>query len=189
MLFTQFKKFLARIFRKKKQGYAGFANDLHIRGAAAETGRPRRYHRLAKIRQRIQTKKREYQEEYSRPMSRKRGYVRFTVLLMVVLALPLVWVYGGGAKVRQGLQAIALFQVGKIEITGCAAVPQKKILDVSGIVAHQTSLLTLNSSQIESRIAAVPWVAPGNGNKELAGNNSNSSRRKRSGGPSPFSEW
>lgn len=160
MVFSRLKKSLASLFRKKKKGYASFPNDLHVRGAAAETGQHKnRFYRLAKIRQRIQSKKREYQEEYSRPVSRNKMHARLGVLLVLVTALPLAWVFGGGDKVRQGLQAITFFRVGKIEITGCAAVSKEKILDASGIVPHQTNLLTLNSKQIEARIAAVPWVA------------------------------
>ncbi|MBU1568535.1 MAG: FtsQ-type POTRA domain-containing protein [Proteobacteria bacterium] len=160
MLFTRIKKTLVSIFRKKKKGYATFANDLHIRGAVAET-RPykNRLHRLANIRQRILSKKTEFQEEYSRPVDRVKMYARFGALILMLTALPLAWLFGGGEKVLQGLQSIAFFRVGKIEITGCTAVPKEKILNASGIILHQTNLLTLDSKQIEARIAAVPWVA------------------------------
>lgn len=160
MLLTKLKKSLTGLFRKKKPGYASFSSDLHIRGAAAETSQYKpRFHRLAKIRQRILGKKRDYQEEYSQPVSRKRGYVKFAVLFLMVSALPFAWAYGGGERVRQGLQSITLFKVAKIEITGCTAVSKEKVLAASEIVPHQTSLLTLQGSQIETRIAAVPWVA------------------------------
>ena len=160
MLLTKLKKTLTRLFRKKKSGYASFSSDLHIRGAVAETSHYKpRLHRLAKIKQRIQGKKREYQEEYSRPVSKKKGYVGFAVLFLVVLALPFAWVNGGGEKVRQGIQAIALFKVAKVEITGCTAVSKEKVLVASGVIPHQTSLLTLQASQIETRIAEVPWIA------------------------------
>jgi cell division protein FtsQ len=160
MLFAKLKKYLTTAFRKKKHGYASFSSDLHIRGAAAETSQYKpRLHRLAKIRQRIQGKKKEYREEYSRPATRKMVSIKFAILFLAIIALPLGWVYGGGEKVRQGLQSIALFKVAKIEIAGCTAVSKERVLDASGIIAHQTSLLTLDSSQIEARIAAIPWVA------------------------------
>lgn len=161
MLLTRLKKFIIRLFRKKKQGYASFASDLHIRGAVAETtGYKPRHHRLEKIKRRIQGKKRELQEGYGQPVSRKKGNVKTFVLFFVILAMPLVWVYGGGTeKVREGLQSIHLFKVGKIEIAGCTAVSKEKILEVSEITPYQSSLLTLRSSEIEARIAKVPWVA------------------------------
>ena len=160
MLYDRIKKFLASVFRKKKKGYASFSSDLHVRGAATEIGNYKnRLHRITKIRQRIQAKKREYQEEYSRPLLRSKMYVRLGVLLLLVSVLPLVWVYGGGEKILQGLQSIAFFRVARIEITGCTAVSKEKILNVSGIIPQQTNLLTLNSKEIEARIAAVPWVA------------------------------
>jgi len=160
MLYARIKRFLAAVFRKKKKGYASFSSDLHVRGAAAEIGKYKnRLHRITKIRQRIQAKKREYQEEYSRPLLRSKMYVRLGALLLLVSALPLAWVYGGGEKILQGLQSIAFFRVARIEITGCTAVSKEKILDASGIVLQQTNLLTLNIKEIEARIAVVPWVA------------------------------
>jgi POTRA domain, FtsQ-type/Cell division protein FtsQ len=160
MHFSELKNYIARKFGKKKPGYTSFSSDLHIRGAAAETARYKpRLHRLAKIRQRIQGKKKDYQEEYSRPASRNRTSIKLAVLILVTMALPLVWVYGGREKVHQGLQSIALFKVTKIEVAGCLAVSKEKIVDASGIITHQTSLLTLDKAQIEARIASIPWVA------------------------------
>ncbi len=160
MLLTKFKNFFATAFRRKKPGYASFSSDLHIRGAAAETGQNKsRLDFLAKIRRKIQGKKREYQKEYSRPVRKKPVYVKLVILLLVIMVVPLGWMYGGGEKVRQGLHSISLFKVTKIEIAGCTAVNKEKILDASAIALHQTSLLTLDTSQIASHIAAVPWVA------------------------------
>ncbi|MFH0785191.1 MAG: FtsQ-type POTRA domain-containing protein [Pseudomonadota bacterium] len=158
MLYIRLKKYFSTLIGKKKRGYASFASDLHIRGAAAETGKHGRLHFLAKIRKYLQAKKREYQEAYHRPMSRKKIYFKFCLLFLLVMALPLLWIYGGGEKVRQGLQSIVLFRVSKIEIAGCTTVSKEKVLEASGIIVHQTSLLTLKSSQIEARISSVPWV-------------------------------
>lgn len=160
MPLPKFKKLVDTIFRKKKPGYATFSSDLHVRGAAAETGshKSRRFH-FAKIRQRIQTKKRAYQEEYSRPVSRKGLYARLGGGLLVILALPFLWVNGGGEKVRQGLQSFSAFRIDKVEVIGCTTVSKEKIIETSGIVLHQTSLLALDTSEIEARLASVPWVA------------------------------
>ncbi len=159
MLFTELKKSLTQMFRKKKQGYAVFSSDVHIRGAAAENTQYKpRYHRLAKIRQRIQGKKKDFPEEYHRP-AKKKSYGRFIILGVLILAVPLGWFFGGGDKVRQSLQSISFFKVAKIEVSGCAAVAQEKILEASGIITHQTSLLALDVAKIESSIATVPWVA------------------------------
>lgn len=157
-MYSRLKKYFSNLIRKKKRGYAGFASDLHIRGAATETGKHGRLHFLSKIRKLLRAKQREYLEEYRRPTSRKRLYVKFSFISLLVMALPLLWIYGGGEKVRQGLQSIALFRVNKIEIAGCTTVSKEIVLEASGIILHQTSLLALNRSQIEARIASVPWV-------------------------------
>lgn len=161
MVFTRLKKSFIRLIRKKKQGYASFASDLHIRGAAAETKQYKpRQRRLAKLKQRLQGKRKDSQEGYGQQVSRKDGNIRTFILILILLALPVAWVYGGGTeKVRKGLESINLFKVGKIEIAGCTAVSKEKILEISEITPYQSSLLTLSSSQVEARIATVPWVA------------------------------
>ena len=160
MLITKIKQYFSRGGKKKRRGYAGFSSDLHVRGAAAEMGnfKPRR-NRLAKLRQQLQAKKKESREDYSRPKSRVRMYLRFAFLLLILSALPLIWSYAGGKKITEGLQAIAIFNVDKIEIIGCSAVAKEKIVEASGIILHQSSLLSLRTSQIEANISAVPWVA------------------------------
>ena len=157
---TVLKKNILRLFRKKKPGYTGFSSDLHIRGAATETGQYKsRLHPFIRFRQRIQSKRREYSEEYGRPVNRSKGYLKYVLLLLVLLSFPLAWLNGGGDKVRQGLQSLAFFKVNTIEIAGCAAVPKEKIVEASGIIVHKTSLLALDTSQLEKHISAVPWVA------------------------------
>ncbi len=158
MMYSRFKKYVSTLIPKKKRGYASFASDLHIRGAAAETGKHGRLHFLSKIRKHIREKQRAYLEEYRRPMSRKRLFIKFCFFFLLVMALPLLWIYGGGEKVRQGLQSIAIFRVNKVEIAGCTTVSKEKVLEASGIILHQTSLFTLSSRQIEARISSVPWV-------------------------------
>jgi cell division protein FtsQ len=160
MPLPNFKKLFDRIFRKKKPGYATFSTDVHVRGAAAETGshKSHRFH-FAKIRQRIQTKKRGYREEYSRPVSRKGQYARFGGALLVILAVPFLWMNGGGEIVRHGLQSFTAFKIDKVEVVGCTTVSKEKIIEASGIVLHQTSLLALDSADIVARLASVPWVA------------------------------
>ncbi len=157
---TVLKKNILRLFRKKKPGYTAFSSDLHIRGAAAETGQYKsRLHRFIKIRQRLQSKRREYSEEYNRPLYSSRKYLKYALLFLLLLVLPLVWLNGGGEKVRQGLQSLSFFKVNAIEVVGCVAVPKEKVLDASAIILHKTSLLTLDTSQLEKHIGAVPWVA------------------------------
>jgi cell division protein FtsQ len=160
MLIAKIKNYFSRGGKRKRRGYASFSSDLHVRGAAAEMDnfKPRR-NRLTKLRQRLQAKKQESREEYSRPKSKGRMYIRFAFLLLVVIAVPLLWSYGGGKKIIQELQAIAIFKVEKIEIIGCSAVAKEKIVDASGIILHQTSLLSLHTSLIEANISAIPWVS------------------------------
>ena len=154
------KKNILRLFRKKKSGYAGFSSDLHIRGAAAETGQYKsRLHPFIRFRQRLQSKRGDYSEEYGRPVNRNKGYLKYALLLLVLLSLPLAWLNGGGDKIRQGLQSLAVFKVNTIEIVGCVSVSKEKIVDASGIIVHKTSLLALDTSQLEKHISAVPWVA------------------------------
>ncbi len=118
-----------------------------------------RHHRLARLKRLLLAEKSKAHEGYSRPVARKRPIVRVGGTVVFLAVLVLAAVFGGRAKFGEALQSIAWFKVNKIEVTGCTAVAKDKLVEASGIVLYQTSLLTLSSSQIEAKLAAVPWVA------------------------------
>ena len=159
MRLTTLRKALARLIGKKKAGYASFSSDLNIRGAAAESGSSRRLHRLAKIRQRFQTKKREQNQGYGRPSAKRRPLVNTLLFLALPLLLVAAWFFGGGEFLRRQVEGMDFFRVNKIEVSGCNAVSREKVVEASGITLRQSSLLTIDLDQCRERIAKLPWVA------------------------------
>jgi cell division protein FtsQ len=162
MLPNGLKKLFTRVFRRKQHPNSGVKSDLALRGVPLPGGSgqfKRRPQRLAKLKQLILAEKRRSHEEYSRPAARKRPLVKLVAAVVLLLVLVLAGVFGGREKVGQALQAITWFKVTKIDVVGCTAVAKEKLVDASGIILYQTSLLGLNSSQIEAQLAAVPWIS------------------------------
>lgn len=115
--------------------------------------------RLVRLKRLLLTKKSKAHEGYSRPVARKRPIVRAGVTVFTLIVLGLAVVYGGKAKMAEALRAISWFKINKIDVIGSTAVARDKLVEASGIILYQTSLLALNSSQVEAKLAAVPWVA------------------------------
>lgn len=159
MRLTTLRKAWARLRGKKKAGYASFSSDLNIRGAANESGTSRRLHRLAKIRQRIQTKKREQSQGYGRPVPKRRALIKVVALGALPLFVAAAWFFGGGDLLRRQIEGMAFFRVNKIEVSGCNAVSRDKVIEASGIALRQSSLLTIDLDKSREGIAKLPWVA------------------------------
>jgi cell division septal protein FtsQ len=147
------------VMRKKKPGYASFSSDLNIRGAAAESGRPKRWHRLSRFRQRLQAKKREQPQGYGRPAPKGHSLYRVLAGLAVVGLVAAGWLLGGDQLLRRQVEGLTFFRVTKIEVSGCTAVAREKVIEASGIVLRHSSLLTIDLAASRDNIAKIPWVA------------------------------
>jgi cell division protein FtsQ len=159
---TGLKKFLSRLLRRGKHSTTGLRSDLTLRVVPLPGGSGQvrsRHPRLVRLKRLFLAKKNKAHEGYSRPVVRKRPIVRAGVMVAILSVLGLAIVFGGKAKLAEALHSIAWFKINKIDVVGCTAVARDKLVEASGIVLYQTSLLALNSSQIEAKIAAVPWVA------------------------------
>lgn len=159
MWLTTLRKNIARLVGKKKAGYASFSSDLNIRGAAAESGRPRRLHRLMKFRQRILSKKPEPNQGYGRPTVKRSPLFKGVLTLVGLLVIVTAWSLGGSEVLRRQLESLTLFRVNKIEVSGCNAVSRDKVIEASGIALRQSSLLTVDLEGSRQAIAKLPWVA------------------------------
>lgn len=159
---TGLKKLFTRLFRRRKHATSGIKSDLTLRVVPLPGGSGQvkpRHHRLARLKRLILAGQSKGHEGYSRPVARKRPIVRVGVTLAFLIVLGLAAVFGGRAKLDEALQFLAWFRINKIDVIGCTAVTRDKLVEASGIVLYRTSLLALNSSRIEAKLAAVPWVA------------------------------
>jgi cell division septal protein FtsQ len=159
MWLTNLQKALGRLIGRKKSGYTSFSSDINIRGAAAESGRPKRWHRLSKFRQRFQAKKREQPQGYGRPAPRGSSLYRVLAGLAVVGLVTAGWLLGGDRLLRRQVEELTFFRVIKIEVSGCNAVAREKVIEASGIVLRHSSLLTVDIDASRENIAKIPWVA------------------------------
>ncbi len=159
MRIEDLKKWLSRLLRRRKSGFTSFSSDLNIRGAAAESGRTRRPSPLSRLRQRLRAKKLEQSQGYGQTAVRRRSLVRPLLALALVLLLPAGWFLGGGELIGRHIDGLTFFRVNKIEVSGCTAVPRDKVVEASGIVLRQSSMLAVNVEESRKRIAAIPWVA------------------------------
>ena len=159
MRIEDLKKRLSRLLHRRKSGYTNFSSDLNIRGAAAESGRTRRPSALSRLRQRLRAKKLEQSQGYGRPKARHRSLAGPLAVVAVVVLLPAAWYFGGGEVLGRHLDGLSFFRVNKIEVSGCTAVPRDKVVEASGIVLRQSSMLAVDLEESRKRIAAIPWVA------------------------------
>lgn len=159
-LLTVLKKLFGSIAGKRKPGNAYPKSEVRIHtGPVNNNTFQVRRRRLEKLKQRILSRKNREQDGYgNRPAGRRKMPVWLGgTLLFVCLAL-LFWGFGGREKLWQGFQSITFFKVARIEFTGCSIVPREKLAEASGIILHQTSLLGLDASRVETSLIAVPWV-------------------------------
>jgi cell division septal protein FtsQ len=159
MWLTTLQKTLSRLLRKKKPGYIGFSSDINIRGAAAESGRPKRWQPLSKFLLRFQTKKPEQPQGYGRPAPQRRSFYRVLAGLAVVGLVAAGWLLGGDRLLRRQIEELTFFRVTRIEVSGCTAVAREKVIEASGIVLRHSNLLTVDIAAGRENIAKIPWVA------------------------------
>ena len=155
------KKIFARFTGKKPARNAYAKTEVRIHAGPEDQGRfQARRHRLANLKKRFLAKKRTQPPEgYGKPEGRKTTLGRYVVLvLLVVVAVALFWGMNGPERLYKGIQSIAFFKVGGIEISGCRMVSKDKLQEASGIVPRQTSLIGLNTTRIEAQLGAVHWV-------------------------------
>ena len=85
----------------------------------------------------------------------------FKVVGLATLACSLLLfiLIGGGRIILNNLALLRFYQVSEIVFSGTDTVSEKKLREASRIILHQTSLISLNCSQVEEWLLSVPWVA------------------------------
>ncbi|HBG21015.1 MAG TPA: hypothetical protein DDY32_17560 [Desulfobulbaceae bacterium] len=155
------KKIIARITGKKPARNAYAKTEVRIHAGPEDQSRfqARRY-RLANLKKRFLARKSaQLPEGYGRPAGRKSPagmYAGF--VLLTVVAVALFWGVNGPERLYKGIQSIAFFKVGDVEISGCRMVSKDKLQEASGIIPRQTSLIGLNTVGIEAQLSTVHWV-------------------------------
>jgi cell division protein FtsQ len=115
--------------------------------------------RVVRVKQWLVARKSGGYHEYRPPKKNTSRRLWIGVLASAFLGLTVFLAFGGGRKIQIGLESIQMFQISDLEITGNGIVPDGTLRDATGIIVHQTSMLEINASKIEEKLAAVPWIA------------------------------
>ena len=86
--------------------------------------------------------------------SRKIG--RYVILAAVILFF---FVFGGTKIISQRFQGIEYFKVTDISISGESVLSKTEVRTITGIIAHQTSLLGLKIVEMENRLRSNSWIS------------------------------
>lgn len=89
----------------------------------------------------------------------KKGYKKIIRPLVFAAVLLLFFILGGGEQIQKRLQRIEYFKVAEISISGESVLSREELRSTAGIIAHQTSLLGLDTNEAEKKLLANSWVA------------------------------
>lgn len=158
-IYSQIKKILTLSFEKKKSTY--LSGDISLQGVATTKRQFRtKKNRLSIIKHLFRRKNKPEINVYSSQVKttgvRKIG--RF-VLLAIVTVLFISFVSGGSDTLLTRLQGIKYFKVTELKITGEAVLSKRELRSIAGIVVHQTSLLGLNTTEIEKKLLDNSWIS------------------------------
>jgi cell division septal protein FtsQ len=115
--------------------------------------------KVVRVKQWLVTRKSGGYQEYKPPKKKNSRWLWRGVLAGAFLGLTVFLIFGGGRKIQNGFESIQMFQVSDLEITGNGIVSDGILREATGIIIHQTSMLGINASKIEGKLAAVPWIA------------------------------
>lgn len=152
------KKLIARI-TGKKAGRNAYAK-TEVRMPAHQDSFQARSQRLAQLRKRFLAKRRPQEPEgYGAPAGRKRPVSRYVGFLLAAAAVvALFWGLKGPERVCREMQSLTFFKVDGIQISGNRMVAKERLLEATGIILRQTSMIGLDPAKIEAQLGAVHWV-------------------------------
>lgn len=152
------RKITVLFSRTKDRGNSYLKSDLPLRSVPGQGGHyQQRKSLFSKFRQWLQRRKHRQHVGY-KPASGKRILGGLTGGVFLAVILLLIGALANGERIVHGLQSIAFFQVSELNIRGCDIVSKELVRESVGIILHQTSLIGLDSTQMENKLRSVPWV-------------------------------
>jgi len=106
------------------------------------------------LRRKGYSEKNMYSSQPKAKTSRKIG--RYVILATVVLFF---FVFGGTDLIVKKFQGIEYFKVTDISISGESVLSKTEVRTITGIIAHQTSLLGLKTVELENRLRTNSWIS------------------------------
>jgi len=106
------------------------------------------------LRRKNYSEKNMYSSQPKTKTSSKVG--RYVVMATVLLSF---FVFGGADLILKRFQGIEYFKVTDIAISGESVLSKTEVRTITGIIAHQTSLLGLKTVELEDKLRSNSWVS------------------------------
>lgn len=156
-IYSRIKNILSLSSEKKKNTYLSgdiASGVLPVRNEQIG-GAKNRVSRLKSILRRKRYSEKNVYSSHPKPKeSRKLG--RYVVLATILLSF---LVFGGVDLVLKRFQGIEYFKVTNISISGESVLSKSEVRTITGIIAHQTSLLGLEIVEMENKLLSNPWIS------------------------------
>ena len=166
MFLSGIKKILSPFAGKRKRGNNYLHSEMNphalLGQGSHQTDKYKQLkNRLARFLRALSVKKQAGQgyHGYKTPAGKGKMIFKVAGFATIMFSLLLFIMVGGGRVMVNNFQSLAFFRVAEIVISGNHSVPEEKLREALGIIPYQTSLIGLNCSQLEARLANVPWVA------------------------------
>ncbi len=159
-IISVFRTIIEPFFKKKKSESSFQAGDFSLRGVPGEQGlyQQKKNGKLSGIKHLFRRKKISKKEGYGRPVTKAKFLQRCTVLLLLISAVGLFFVYGDKTTLEKGFDSISFFQVSEVFFSGCRVTSRDQLREQAGIVLHQTNLMGLDTDRIKRNLEDNPWV-------------------------------
>ncbi len=148
------------IFRKKK-GRNVRNSDLrhHSFATAPEPVFRKKRLSLKKVKNNILQKRRCRKESYAPQAQKVTRRFRLVPVAGAIVLITLFFVSEGPGRIGRMFGDIGLFKVRVLEFSGCESTSKDRLRLLTGINLYQTSLLGLDTKEIENLVEQDPWVS------------------------------
>lgn len=158
MTLSFIRRIYSRVVGDKGRGSGYRQAEFNVRPLPKPTTGQRRKRNFKRLRSILQLRRRVQQEKYGSKVSRQRIYIRGFLAASAVTVVSLVVIAGGGKMLEKKLQSISFFYVSEIVFAGNASVSADKLREASGVIPHQTSMVGLDTKEIEKRLLQIPLI-------------------------------
>ncbi|PHR30509.1 MAG: hypothetical protein COA36_00425 [Desulfotalea sp.] len=156
-IYSQIKKIVSLSLEKKKSTY--LRGDIFQRSISTKNGQLGTVNtKILTLRRLLKRKNIFEQNNYSSRM-KSTGSLKIGRVVVSATVILLIFVCGGRDYALKKLQEIEYFKVTELSITGGSVLSEKELRVMAGIIAHQTSLLGMDTEKIEAKMQADPWIA------------------------------
>jgi len=164
MKLSRIKHICTSLLGKQKRGNGYLKSEIRLddlpgHSNGRNTGQFRkRKGRILLILRLLTGRKRGHYTGYTKSVSSKKNLFRTAAVSLLSISLLLFILLGGVRKIEYSLESLPLFLVSGIEFSGNETIPADTLREATGIILHQTSLISLDCSRVEQSLTAIPWV-------------------------------